>query len=104
RLDIFENGERIAEFRLGVREAGFDLGRELGNWGEVRFGMRRGSGYARLRTGDPANPSLADEDFNTGYYFMRFSYDRLDNVLFPQSGTRLRLESEFSTPDIGADE
>ncbi|HEY3488425.1 MAG TPA: patatin-like phospholipase family protein, partial [Gammaproteobacteria bacterium] len=104
KLDIFEQGDRIAEFRIGERVLGVDAGRELGNWGEFRLGLRGGEGYTRLRTGDAANPALGESDYNIGQYSARFAYDRLDNVRFPQEGARWSVEGVFSRKNFGADD
>jgi NTE family protein len=104
RLDIFEQDERIAELRLGERLAGLDAGRELGNWGEYRLGLRRGEGYTRLRIGDPADPVLAESDFEIGQYAARFAYDRLDNVRFPREGVRWSVQGVFSRESLEADD
>ncbi len=104
RLNLFEQDERIAELRVGERLAGIDAGREIGNWGEVRLGLRRGEGYTRLRIGDPAAPALAESDFEIGQYSARFAYDRLDNVRFPREGLRWSVQGLFSRHSFGADD
>jgi len=55
-VPVLRDGARVAEYRLRSREFGIDVGRELGNWGEVRAGLRRVQGHSRLRIGDPASP------------------------------------------------
>ncbi|MGH8259156.1 MAG: patatin-like phospholipase family protein, partial [Steroidobacteraceae bacterium] len=80
---IDANGRETAEFRLRSLDYGLDLGRQLGNWGEVRLGLLRDTGNSRVRIGDPGLPAT---DFRDYGYFVRFSYDRLDDVDFPHSG------------------
>jgi NTE family protein len=104
QLNLFEQGERIAELRVGERVYGIDGGRELGNWGEFRVGLRRGEGHSRLRIGDPMNPEFADSDFEIGQYSLRFAYDRLDNVRFPREGTRWGVQGLFSRENFNADD
>jgi NTE family protein len=103
-LHIFEDEERIAELRLGQRLLGLDAGRELGNWGEFRLGLRRGEGHTRLRIGDSLDPGLAESDFEIGQYSLRFAYDRLDNVRFPREGLRWSVRGQFSRESFGADD
>lgn len=103
QLDIFQQGERIAELRVGERVYGIDTGRELGNWGELRLGLRRGEGYTRLRIGDASDPRLEESDFEIGQYSLRFAYDRLDNVRFPREGVRWFVQGSFSRDTFGAD-
>lgn len=104
QLPIFERDERIAELRLGERLAGLDAGRELGNWGELRLGLRRGEGYTRLRIGDAFDPALAESDFEIGQSSLRFAYDRLDDVRFPKEGLRWSVRGQFSRKNFGADD
>jgi NTE family protein len=104
KLDIFEAGKRIAEFRVSDQTLGMAIGREFSNWGELRFGVRRGDGSARLRVGDPQDPALAESDFEIGQYLLRLSYDKLDNVRFPQHGARWQLQGLFSREALSADD
>jgi NTE family protein len=90
---------RLAEFRLRSFESGVDLGRELGNWGEARVGVRRQTGDSRVRVGDPGLPAT---DFDVRSYFARFSYDRLDDVNFPRSGQSLLMEWRGERTGLGS--
>ena len=38
-------------------EGGLDVGRELANWGEIRLGLRRGTGPLAVLIGDPTLPT-----------------------------------------------
>jgi NTE family protein len=107
RLDFDEHsvfalaGERrIAEYRVRTFEGGLDFGRELSNWGEMRVGLRSGSGRSHVLIGDPALPS---DEFNRGGFFTRFSYDKLDSIFFPRRGQQLELEWRAERDNFGAD-
>jgi NTE family protein len=100
-VPLLEGGIRIAEYRLRTSEFGIDLGRELGNWGEVRAGLRRVSGHSRLRLGDPATAAI--EDFDVREYFARFSYDTLDSRNFPRHGEAFVAEWRGEHSDLGSD-
>lgn len=80
---IDTNEAETAEFRLRSFEYGLDLGRQFGNWGEVRVGYLRDVGDSRVRIGDPTLPETHFWDHG---YFVRFSYDHLDDVDFPHEG------------------
>jgi NTE family protein len=82
------NQQLRAEYRVRSFGYGLDFGREFGNWGEIRTGLRWDSGSTHVRIGDP----LATERFDTRGYVTRFSYDRLDDVNFPRHGTSATLE------------
>lgn len=97
---IDEEQQRVAEYRVRAGAAGIDFGREFGNWGELRTGLRRGYGNARLRIGDPALPEF---EFDVGEFFTRLSYDKLDNVNFPRHGASLTLEWTAPRTSLGAD-
>jgi NTE family protein len=100
-VPLLEDGVRIAEYRLRTSEFGIDLGRELGNWGEVRAGLRRVSGHSRLRLGDPSTAAV--EDFDVREYFARFSYDTLDSRNFPRHGEAFVAEWRGEHSDLGSD-
>jgi NTE family protein len=100
-VPLLDAGERRAEYRLRTTEYGVDLGRELGNWGEWRTGLRRVTGHSRLRVGDPQLP--VTEDFDVREFFGRFSYDELDNRNFPRRGQYLVAEWRAETPRLGSD-
>jgi NTE family protein len=100
-VPLVRNGERIAEYRLRTSEYGVDLGRELANWGEVRAGVRRETGRARLRLGDP---SLASSDeFDIREFFGRVSIDTLDNRHFPRRGQYFVTEWRGERESLGSD-
>jgi NTE family protein len=95
------NDNRIAEYRVRSYEGGLDFGRELSDWGEIRAGVRRGSGRTRILVGDPALPVTY---FDTGGFFYRFSYDKLDSIYFPRHGQRLEIERRAERPSMGAEQ
>lgn len=99
-LEVLDNNRQVAEYRVRELQGGVDVGRELSNWGEVRVGVQRGSGSSRVLIGDP---SLPGERYNTGGYFMRFAYDKLDNVFFPKRGQQFTVEWTADREHMGAD-
>ena len=99
-LNAFAQNETIASYRLTEAEAGVDFGRELGRIGELRLGLFRGLGDARVRVGDPSLPNL---DFETGGAFARLRIDTRDNARFPRRGLYGDIQWTLSRPDFGAD-
>lgn len=81
--------EQVGMLRVRSARYGFDLGREIGNTGEFRFGVEREVGSSRVRLGDTAQPR---QDFRTREYFTRYSYDSIDSASFPRDGDAFRLE------------
>lgn len=96
-----EDEKRIAEFRVRSYQGGLDFGRELSNWGEMRVGLRRGSGHSQVLIGDP---DLPRDDFNRGGLFARFSYDKLDSIFFPRRGQQFEIEWRGERENFGADQ
>ncbi|MFZ1906091.1 MAG: patatin-like phospholipase family protein, partial [Steroidobacteraceae bacterium] len=84
-----------AEYRIHTFDYGSDFGYQFGNWGELRTGVQREQGSYLLEIGDPSDPSLPVPDhtpFDLQDYFVRFTYDQLDNVNFPHSGQQAMLQ------------
>lgn len=90
------NGQSLeAEYRVHTFDYGSDFGYQFSNWGELRAGVQRQQGHYVLEIGDPTDPNLPVQSFipfNTRNYFVRFTYDRLDDVNFPHSGQQLTLQ------------
>ncbi len=99
-LNAFAGTNTVARYRVSEAEIGLDFGRDLGRWGEFRFGVQRGVGEARVKVGDP---SLSNFDFDSGGLFARFRVDTLDDAQIPLHGTRVDLIWNGSRPDLGAD-
>jgi len=99
-LRVYAKDVAIADFREREAEADLDIGREFGNWGEVRAGIHRINGLSRVRFGDP---NLLDRQFNKGEFFFKFSYDRLDSVDFPRAGQTYTLQWNGDRTNLGAD-
>jgi NTE family protein len=99
-LQIFNRNVQVADFRDREAEVDFDIGRNLGNWGEIRAGFHRTNGATRVRFGDP---SLVESAYNNGELFFEFSYDKLDNVHFPRDGQSFTFQWDANRTDLGAD-
>lgn len=94
------DNDPIAEYRVERYGFGLNLGRQIGNSGEVRFGVGEAWGKADVRIGDHNLPS---ENFNEGYYQLQYSFDSLDNVYFPHSGEDIKLSLRQFEPSLGSD-
>jgi NTE family protein len=99
-LTIYTDNVEVADFRDREVEADLDVGRNLGNWGEIRVGFHRTNGLTHVRLGDP---NLVEQQYNNGEFFFKFSYDRLDNVHFPRDGQTFSLQWDANRTDLGAD-
>lgn len=94
------DNDPIAEYRVERYGLGLNLGRQIGNSGEVRFGVGEAWGKADVRIGDHDLPSV---HFNEGYYQLQYSFDSLDNVYFPHSGEDIGLTLRQFEPSLGSD-
>ena len=103
-FDFIQDGERLATYRVRNQEAGLDVGREFGNWGELRVGLIRGEGDQQLLVGNAADPDLPPRtDFERGELYSRFTLDRLDDVYFPRNGESFALQWNGARKGLGAD-
>jgi NTE family protein len=98
-LRVYKNDVEIADYRDRELEGDLDVGRELGNWGELRAGIHRLNGATTLRLG---TPDLVTPGYNNGEYFFKFSYDRLDNVDFPSAGQSFTLQWDADRTELGS--
>jgi NTE family protein len=99
-LQIYANDVEVADYRDREAAANFDVGRTLGNWGEIRAGFHRVNGSTRVRLGDP---TLVVPLYNDGELFVKFSYDRLDNLHFPRDGAQFAIQWDANRTNLGAD-
>ncbi|HEY2676841.1 MAG TPA: patatin-like phospholipase family protein [Steroidobacteraceae bacterium] len=100
-LQLYADNVEVAEYRDREVEADLDIGRNLGNWGEIRVGYHRTNGLTTLRLGDP---TLVEPQYNNGELFFKFSYDRLDNIRFPRDGQKFSVQWNANRTDLGGDE
>ena len=103
--------DRVAQYRVRTLEGGLDVGRELSNWGEFRFGLRRGTGRSNVLIGEdtsvlPLQPGESEPlpRFERGGFFTRFSYDKLDSIYFPRRGQQFEFEWRAERKAFGADQ
>jgi NTE family protein len=100
-LPVYINNSQIADFRDREAEIDFDVGRTIGNWGEIRVGIHRTNGATHDNWGDP---TLTESQYNNGQFVFKFSYDRLDNVHFPREGQTFTVQWTANRTGLGADD
>jgi NTE family protein len=94
-LYVFQGQSVLAKYRLHTFDYGVDGGRQFGNWGEIRVGAQQEQGHYVLAIGDPSDPNLPVQNFAPYHlrnYFLRLTYDRLDDINFPRSGQQATLQ------------
>ena len=83
-FDVFSSsGFRQARVGYKARGASLALGRQFGNWGDLRYTVVRQSVTAQQTV--PHDPTLITEKINVGE--LAFTVDSLDTVAFPTRGT-----------------
>ena len=85
----YQQQNLLAKYRLHTFDYGIDFGHQFGNWGEIRIGAQPEQGHYVLAIGDPADPNLPVQNFSPyklNEYFVRLTYDRLNDINFPRSG------------------
>lgn len=100
-VEVIIDNDPIVDYRQQRYGSGLNVGRQIANSGEVRFGISRYWGESEVRVGDPESPSFS---FEEAFYTLQLDRDTLDDVNFPRSGDEARLLWRQSEPDLGADE
>ncbi|MCY1527215.1 hypothetical protein D9M68_622760 [compost metagenome] len=100
-IEAILDNDPIAEYRLERYGYGLNLGRQIANNGEIRFGVGQAWGSADVRVGERDLPSF---DFSEGYYELKYSFDTLDNVDYPHEGEDIGLSLRQYDPGLGSDE
>jgi NTE family protein len=91
----YQQQDLVAKYRLHTFDYGMDFGHQFGNWGEIRIGAQREQGHYVLAIGDPTDPNLPVQSFSPyklNEYFVRLTYDRLDDINFPRRGQQAVLQ------------
>jgi len=100
-LNVFQNGNRVANYNLTRSTLGLDLGGTLfGGNAQVRIGAVLARTATDLDTGDPSLPTGTTNE--TGLR-ASFVYDTLDNAYAPRRGNRLALDLRSPQSALGAD-
>ena len=100
-IEAILDNDPIAEYRLERYGFGLNVGRQIGNSGEIRLGVGEAWGKADVRIGERDLPSTS---FNEGFYDIKYSFDSLDNVYFPHTGEDIGLSVRQFSPALGSDE
>ena len=99
-VNIIQNSNIAASYRINETLASLSAGREFGTWGEARVGIRYADGEAEREVG---GPSFSDMAYIRGETFVRLSVDELDDFNIPRQGTRVMAEWVGSRTGLGAD-
>jgi NTE family protein len=98
---VYDGSSRLAQYQLKDTYAGLDLGYQLAEFGEFRFGLFTGSSSTELETGASSYPE--NTFYNAGYK-ASLIIDQIDNTRFPQKGVGLQAIFTGGMTSLGADE
>lgn len=93
-VNVYSHHKRVARVGLRYLDTSLAFGRELENWGDLRFGVTRRLGRATL-----VLPARLDESSYRGYETVRFVQlrtDTLDSLAFPTRGRLFQAHLELS--------
>ena len=99
--DVFAGGDRVAQFRAQQTGISLGIGRQLGNWGELRLTTNRSRQDADIRIGDR---SLEQGDVQLGNVALTLGFDTIDRFTVPREGLAFNIGWLASRPGLGADQ
>jgi len=91
-----------AEYKVHDAWGGLDLGLQMGEYGELRWGYLRGENRTRLKIGQQTLSTDEDKE-PYGAYRVRLNLDQLDNAFFPRQGWLFCAGYEYGRQDLGGD-
>jgi NTE family protein len=97
----YSDTNAFAQYRVARTNAGMDLGLQMGEYGETRFGYLRGTARSDLETGIP---TLPDQKNDTGAYHVALKFDQMDSPFFPRQGSLLSANYLYGREHLGSDE
>ncbi len=100
-VDIYDQElHAVVQYQTLTALGGFNVGAQLGTWGEVFAGVRSGHAWLDRRIGDPAYPDI---DLGLGGAAVGLAVDRVDSPDFPSKGYYAFLESVAYRMGLGSD-
>lgn len=100
-LPVYVDQRKLSENKDRGGLFGLDAGYELGMWGELRLGWRRGQRQSELISGPELYP---EHSLDEGWLNAGVVLDRLDSPFFPRTGYAARLRTEVHSPFFGDDQ
>ena len=103
-VDLYRNftdTNAFAQYKITRANLGMDLGLQMGEYGETRFGYLKGKSKSRLQTGIPQLPNQENDD---GAYRVALRFDQLDSPFFPRQGGLLSANYLYGREHLGSDE
>ncbi|HEX6811991.1 MAG TPA: patatin-like phospholipase family protein [Planctomycetota bacterium] len=99
-VNAFQSGVKVGEFDTNVGWIGADVGRNLGNVAQLRFGVSRAWGEVDP---DITTTPIQKFSFDDGGLRASLEVDTLDNTHFPTAGWHATAKWSNGLEDLGAD-
>lgn len=100
-FDVFQDGDRVAEYRERRLAAGLDLGYTFNRRTQLRIGYEVGRDQAKVTIGNPLLPAVKGLLSKSS---VRVDYDSHDSAMVPTSGIGLAAEGRWFFAAPGAAE
>ncbi|MEM9531288.1 MAG: patatin-like phospholipase family protein [Pseudomonadota bacterium] len=101
KVRLFAGDQPEAEILVDSATLELSGGKEFGNSADLAVGVRLGTGDTEVSVGDP---ELPDVSFDAGQWFVRFRYDHIDDLFFPNTGGFGSFEFHSESQTLGADQ
>lgn len=101
RINLYQDGDLIAEYDQDTTYAKLDLGTQFKQYGELRGGILAGTMSVKPSIGDS---DLQSADPQLGAFMASFTIDRLDASVFPKQGSYVKVNGMMSREELGADD
>ena len=97
KVNFYQDGDRLAEYKFSTTQAGIDLGYNISRNSELRFGYSIGYLRAARRIGNPQFPQSSGK---VSFASLKWNFDTRNDAQIPTSGIELRssLNYYFAAP------
>jgi NTE family protein len=96
RLNVYENDQRLAQYKVSERHLGVWLGKNAHVFGALRLGWLQRQRQYQVETG---LATLPQADVNFGGWQASLDFDRFDRMYFPTEGWATRM-NYFDSPGL----
>ena len=100
-VGFYYDGDELAEYDFRQARISLDIGRELGDWGEVRLGYRFAYDRFSLDIGVP--DLFPDGGEHEGQVYLKLATDTFDNLYFPTKGHLSEIGVHLYRNALGGD-
>jgi NTE family protein len=97
---LFDEGRQLALYRSQLFAASLEGGYQFGNWGALRVGLTRTHSDDGIQIGPP---EFEDVSVDLAALTAQFTYDTIDRIAVPRSGTNFTVLWNGSRESLGSD-